>query len=616
MYTSLSKSILIKLFQISEAVHSPSNTGVTFNEGKRIRLESPVALLLASVQHQTASNVRSYHLQTLLFFIDRHWLILHSAIQQEVIQTLLQFVSLDDTIIQSWVFLCFAAIAYADSSRVYPSSLNLENTIRLPRLQTEDSAIWDSIWTNAIRRVNVPTVSRAACHAAYAILAHVHAQGNGLVHIPLASQRVLAEIETLAKDLDVQGPPYPYDSVCTFLSCCLKVASQDMRLYRMQLEEKALSWLLGCWKVVGIRRKALSLHMVDDLMLLLESICGLAKRSGLISRVPLPECLIVEILVEEAKTKVIKDFLLAARLPKFCPVGETWKNDSPSFIGIATNADTTKMTKEAGLAQPQGRERRVSTFLLKSLEYLLSEWEEDNGHPTAEVTRRSLDMAVTALSFESILVLNGTQSNRRLMQCACKLIGIVTTLLTDPRWTPAERVLVYLGLDPLTLTGREFSDEHSWDAMLPPDIGSGIRTQSLCRLVSAANERGSLRASRMHFLRILWQNTDVFFLSPHLYLDSELSFFYRSKARLITLPAHYAMLSVFCWVERLLQLETWMRRTDSDPSEQLLCSNLQKRTRRLMIPTHVALLWTHALLSSPLALLCNRCQESQHVITT
>ncbi|RDB20837.1 Serine/threonine-protein kinase TEL1 [Hypsizygus marmoreus] len=484
-----------KLFQLSEAVHLPS-TPNTRHEGKRVRLNSPVTSLLTSIQRQPATNVRAYRLQILLFFIERHWVLLHNTLKQDVVRLLLQFVSLDDTTVQSWVFLCLAAVVYAESSGL---SSNMDTPTPSLGLLAHDGTIWDTIWTNAIRRANVPTVCRAACHAAYTILLHAHSPQIGLACISLPPQRILLEIETLAKDLDVQGPPVPYDSVCNFLSYCLRVSGQDMRLYRMQLEEKVLSWLVDCWKVVGMKRKTLSSHMVQDLMLLLESICGLTKRTDLVSRIPLPECQIVETLTEEARTVVIRDFLLAAHLPNFRPPRQIQRNESGS-LDVET---------EPHLSQPRGRERRISTFLLKSLEHLLSEWDEDGGHPTAETARRTLDMAITALSFESALVLNGTEPNRRLIQCACKLIAIVTALLTDLRWTLAEKAMIVLGLDPLTFTDSE-SEEGLWETMSSPNIGSGIKAHILKRLGDSGVKRdAALHATRMNFLRIVWQDADV-----------------------------------------------------------------------------------------------------------
>ena len=222
--------------------------------------------------------------------------------------TLLQFLTFDDAVVQSWTFLCLSAIADRQMSLGQPAAQEFNGP-----------STWDPIWTHAMRRAVVPIVCRAACHVAYTLLYHAK-------HL-LNSQRVLVEIETFAKDLDVQGPPFPYDSVCVFMALCLQVAVQDMRLYRMHLEEKVLSWLVDSWSLGvtriargtsldGIRIK-LTHPTVADMVTLLESICGLSKRSSLICRAILPECAIVQEMQDEHRTAIIRGFLLHARLPPF-----------------------------------------------------------------------------------------------------------------------------------------------------------------------------------------------------------------------------------------------------------------------------------------------------------
>ena len=480
-------------------MHPHSTPGTVLKDGKRPRLENPIASLLTSIQHRPEPGIRSYYFQILLFVIDRHWLILHEALRQQVIQTLLRFISHEDSTILSWVFLCLAAVADAEGSSMQASSSEVGN-------RQETGTMWDSIWTNAIRRANVPIVCRAACHAAYTIIFHAFGQKQGVSRVPLASQRILLEIEALAKDLDVQGPPFPYDSVCTFLAHCLKIASQDMRLYRMQLEEKVLTWLVDCWKVVEVHKTSLPMHMANDVIMLLESICGFSKRCDLVFLTLLPECQISTMLLEEAKNNVIRDFLLYARLPRLAlPKDErTVPNSFPRDQAIDESQ------AEMRLVQPRGRERRISGFLLKAMEQLLFAWEDVISHPTAETARRSLDMAVIAICFETLLVLNGTQSNRRLIQCACKMVSIITDLLLDTRWTPVERALISMGLEPLTCVEYGSSTEAPWDAMLPPGSGSGIKIEHICRLTwHNTDEGGHTTVPRMNFLRLLWQNADV-----------------------------------------------------------------------------------------------------------
>lgn len=498
--------VYLQLFQLSESLHS-GIAGSSKSNGKRTRLENPVSALLHSIQNQTASIIRAFHIQILLFFVGRYWCKLHESLKQDVLSTLLQFITIDDGLIQSWTFLCFAAIAYADILCLHP----------------RDASTWDPIWAHAIRRANAPTVCRAACHTAHTLLFLSRSQST-LHAAPgriLTSHHVLLEIETFAKDLDVQGPLFPYDSVCLFLAGCLRLASQDMRLYRMQLEDKAVGWLLDCWRIEEVRgagsadRSRMSLHMVKDILLLLESICGVSKRSDLVCRVLLPECLIVETMVDEMKTKVIRDFLLSAKLPRFRrPTdGGGASGTSENYSRSPTGAPLASyISTDTDLSPPRGRERKLSAYMLKSLEALIAQWEalkHAGTHSSAEKARRSLDAAVIALSFESLLVLNGTRVTRRVVQCACKLVGLITAQLTDLRWTIEEKVLILLGLEPLISNGEEHRDAERWEAMIAPNKGTGIKTETLRAFSRDEPGVKHKQALLRDFQRIVWRNVDV-----------------------------------------------------------------------------------------------------------
>ncbi|KAJ7623215.1 hypothetical protein FB45DRAFT_924928 [Roridomyces roridus] len=480
-----------KLFQHSESIHSAPATE-TQRGRKRARSTDPVTYLLDSLHSpQQQAQVRSYHLQTLLFFIDRHWSVLHDTLQQAVFSTLIQFLSVDEATVQSWSFLCFAAIATADIISCEGIPANRD---------------WDTIWTHAIRRTNVPAVSRGASHAAHVLLLYSRSQSPR--RLSLTPQRVLLEIESLVKDLDVQGPPVPHDSVCAFLAQALKVASQDVRLYRMQFEDKALSWINDCWSFRGSGGSSswnLPLNMVKDIMLLLETICGLSKRSDLFCRVILPDCLITETLVDQAKTKTIRDYLLTATLPSF----ET-RVGSKSLETPSTATDTSRLGDDQVEETP--RERKLSTLFLKMLETLdaeMSRLASSGTHPGAEDARQVLDWVVTVISFESLLGLNGTRPNRRVIQVACKVMLLVAPLLKDERWTEDEKALVLLGLEPLTSTGSTEDDDEFSIALIPPDTSSGIKAETLQSLTSNRGRKESLVARRLDLQRLICKSTDV-----------------------------------------------------------------------------------------------------------
>ena len=491
-------------------MHSGQPSGGVKSGSKRIRRENPISSLLTDIQTHPIPAVRVFRLQTLLFFIDRHWSILHDGLRQDVLSNLAQLVSHDDVALQSWAFMCLAAIAHdnaTSSSSTSPQSQtpSTQNSASsLPASRTDN--VWDQIWTQVIRRTSVSTVCRTASHLAHVLLTHASSF--------LPSHRVLTEIEAFGKDLDVQGPTFPYDSVCMFLTLCLEVANQDVRLYRMQLEDKVITWLTESWRVAeeaantrgqhGRAKSRMPNHTVSDILLVLESICGLAKRSNVICRRTLPESAVADVVIEHSRTAIIRDYLLYARLPQIQPQEESSRTPFvPDWITLGMDGD---------LNQSTSRERRISSYLLKSLDALADEWEnnENGGQITAERARKGLDFAVLALYFESVLQLNGTRSNRRTIQAACRLIGILTPLLSEMTWTSEERRLLLLGLETLIAVDEETSSEDWEEAIVAPTDHTGIRRQVLGSLMSGkTTKRDAVEAERRAVQKVIFQSSDV-----------------------------------------------------------------------------------------------------------
>ena len=432
---------------------------------------------------------------------------LHEGLKQDVLSNLAQLVSRDDSSLQSWAFMCLAAIAYHNATSSPSTPLQSQppstqnSTFSMLTSRTEN--IWDQIWTQAIRRTSVSTVCRTASHLAHVLLVHSSSF--------LPSHRVLAEIEAFAKDLDVQGPAFPYDSVCMFLTLCLKVANQDVRLYRMQLEDKVITWLTESWRVVGEAANSKGLrgrnksrmpnHTIGDVLLVLESICGLTKRTNVLCRRVLPEGVIAGAVIDHSRTAVIRDYLLYSRLPQFLP------QEQDPFAHDGANSGP-----HGDLTQSTGRERRISSYLLKSLEALGDEWENggNGGQITAERARKGLDFAVLTLYFESVLQLNGTRSNRRTIQAACRLINLLAPFLKEKTWSPEERRLLLLGLETLIAGDEETSSEDWEEAIVAPTDYTGIRRQVLDSLKSKrAAIRNTVQGERRAVQKVIFQSSDV-----------------------------------------------------------------------------------------------------------
>ncbi|KAL0572797.1 Serine/threonine-protein kinase tel1, partial [Marasmius crinis-equi] len=510
-----------KLYRHSESVHSLSTPSrPTQSYGKRARIENPLSTVLASIRTQTSPNARIYHLQILLFFIDSHWGVLHREMKLEVFSTLLQFISVDDKdgAVQNWIMLCFAAIASADfaasenSSYLSPVQASASFSSFLPsQALREAPASWEHVWTHAIRRTNSSALCRTACHTALAILSHPNLQSarKSFIRPPLSPQRVVADLEALLKDLDVQGPSSPYDTVCAFLSLSLRIVNQDVRIFRLQLEEKVLSWLTGFWQLNHIDALEVRLYLVKDVLLLLETICSCSKRSALLCRISLPPCLTVDTMETVERSRIIREFVLEARLPEFQPAGDRDESTRHTEAPDAEHTFPNATPSEADVIEPRAREKRISVFFSKTLESLASQWRiEMTGKPKAELAKQLLDIAVISLSFEAILYLNGIRWDKRSINAACKLIGSITPLLNEGKWTLDEKYLVLQALEPLFLTGMAVEDDPPWTAMLTARPSTGVRYELLRSLMPEHSHNTTSHYTMQH-LRLLWTNFEV-----------------------------------------------------------------------------------------------------------
>ncbi|KAK0467046.1 uncharacterized protein EV420DRAFT_1636079 [Desarmillaria tabescens] len=409
--------------------------------------------------------------QRLLFIIDYHWSVLHGDLQRRLITLLLGALQVDNSMIQSWAFLCIASIAHADCLE---SRLPTSGGSSTDRTLICDQMVWETIWTN--------------CHAT-ALLLHVDSHTHKFTHPPLHAPHILADIETLTKDLEVQGPNYPYDSVCSFLSRCLVMASQDIR----------------CWKLGRIVEGEMPCYMVKDLIHLLETVCGFSRRTDVVCRAILPVSELVQVVEQEKRTQVIRDFLLDAKLPQFVPSNDGAKA-SPSYR-------SEPLPQEIALLAMGHRQRRLSKFMLELLEHIHQKWKvrmEAKRPHSATGVRLCLDFAVIAFCFQCSLIHNGMQLDILTIKEAGKVIALLLPLLRETPWTTAEKAVVIQALEPLISTEEPRADDIPFVDLLPPDINSGIRARVLQDLVSDPQQHiDRKRSSRMDFQRIIWRTLEA-----------------------------------------------------------------------------------------------------------
>jgi ataxia telangiectasia mutated family protein len=215
----------------------------------------------------------------------------------------------------------------------------------------------------------------------------------------------------------------------------------------------------------------------------------------------LPESVVVSSVKEDHQTFVIRDFLLRARLPVFIP-SSTESLSSNSLSSVLTTVAT-----GSDLVSPGTRERKVSSILLKVLED--TETMDSKSSPSAEQARSIVDFSIVALSFEGLLVLNGTLPNQRVLHAACKAAASVAQLFTRNNWTLEEKALVLLGFDPLVHVAED-DDTDPWIGLLSPHLETGIRREVLDHLIDVNLDDERTRSPMCRELqKVIWQIPEV-----------------------------------------------------------------------------------------------------------
>lgn len=157
----------------------------------------------------------------------------------------------------------------------------------------------------------------------------------------------------------------------------------------------------------------------------------------------------------------------------------------------------------------------TSAFNLKSVEGILAEWENDDmalqANCTPEQMRRSIDIAVLALSFEAALNVNGTRGNQRVLNMAGRLLLLLLPCLCRKEWEPEQRALFFIGLEPLIKSTDETIGEDMWQTMLGPCDTSGIKRGVLKALVrfNPSLPTPDVSAQMGDTRRALWKTSHV-----------------------------------------------------------------------------------------------------------
>lgn len=483
---------------------------------------------LSSLTHATSfgpTSARIHALQVLIFTMDRHWNDIHLEGQTSIRQNVVGLLEEEDTNLQNWAFVATAMLATLPStdtsagSTITPASPPARTVRALG--STDDLT---KAWSHAMRKITLAPLSRSACHAANALLLH----GK----IDLTS--TVRDLGNLLRSIDIQGPSYPHDSVCTLIGSAIRIARQDVRLYALNLEDKVISWLSKWNALEGTRGKGrLDQHSPSDILHL---ICEILHLPSPTFDTPstidfLPDCAIVERVLEEDRTNPMRRFTLYGKITEL-------KRNSP------TKAAPIKSTEsDAGSAFLHGRPQRISRVVKDLIDSFARDWPTVQSGSEARPAmppdrcRRTIDLIVLALAYNATLHINGIRADNESLQAASSLMDRVIPLMTLSAYDIPSQHLMWKGLQPLIKVAS--TSTNLWPVLLKPNSLSGIRKDLLPPGEEEAEDHAVLAEVEDRLLTTIWNFETVTITLKGLF-PSCLKMFSGSEAPTPTTASPYA----------------------------------------------------------------------------
>ncbi|PWN89821.1 hypothetical protein FA10DRAFT_266372 [Acaromyces ingoldii] len=410
----------------------------TQTQTKRRRINSPANGLLqpplddvlaravgsdAHIRSQSKA-ARLWALQVLTIFLARHG----SSLQQErildVASRLVTVLSDGDHDIQSAALVCAASLACVSE---------------------KGQAIWQQMWTIACRRLQIVATSRAAAHAAHAILTYQL----------VPREMLISDTHNLLSELDVQGPVFAADAICRFLSSALILVSGDAVLANRNLEDGVFAWLQTNWsplhRATSLARPEVEEQDPSDIVDLLARICSLqyTSASTRTTSLLLPDCPAVRHAQREEEVGDIRRFILRSELPPL--------SSAKSSGNINMQTSQGQDNSEARTMRP--RENRATALLSKAMRAFEAAWEDSLADPVSsassvskagseEKVKATVDFALLVLLFAATLSVNGIQTTqlKPLIASATAMLSKMIELLAQPRWSSTARAFALAGL--------------------------------------------------------------------------------------------------------------------------------------------------------------------------
>lgn len=388
---------------------------------------------------------------------------MQADVKDSIRKRLLELLDDDLPELQSWAFIGLASMASIDDQSEALSRRMPVTPAALASRRSHLQTAWERLWAHAIRKTSVSSISRAACYAAEVVLR------TGKVDVA----RCLRDINSLLKNVDIQGPPVASEAASSFFVACLEHVRADAGLYSANLEDKILDWFAKAFAADNRTRLGIDQASPLDHLHLLSSICNYSTagiNTGAGTEI-LPDCPTVNRVLYEVRTSSIRTVILDGTLP---PVPK-------SSASSAERLNAPQPLEADFLAFLEGRARKLSDILRTALEVLALDWAPTDRAflLAAEKLRKAVDLVVLVLLFQASIQLNGFRPDASgCLSSATKLLRLVLPhfrSLSDQ--DVANQLLVWQGFAPLYQ--QALRQTELWPILIKPDAASGIRQDLL-----------------------------------------------------------------------------------------------------------------------------------------
>jgi hypothetical protein len=507
-----------------------------------------------------------FRLQVLLFLTEARWDDLDITHQQLIMNALFRLSSVDEAS-DAFALMCFVAVAAA-SNKAQGSPVTA-------------GPFWSNMWTHAYRRLSSPSsrVSRAAAHVLHALMKWNRVDSNTVSqHIAQFIRDFREDDDNASHDHSVgfqgfQATPsvnrqtitiYALtESSCALLVQFITFADADAVLCRLHLEDSVRKWLRKCLRRIvsadrlargsittgkgnkdseKLRRAAQrsDAHVnAQDLLALLQSVCGLAVRPTFKCDIRLPDDDLVRAIVTYQADRTLRHFVLQTAIPAFVRVDDTVtprrsdNNTATSQAGTTYDGEFSSFSTIliADIA-PSARESKTLMMLEDLSRKIVSgdadegvEPDSQNGKPVTMSSSWMLEQSIvtikvsaTILGLQASLEANSTRPSSELYRLAFGTFQSAAPWQPQDRktydWAANQWAEIMCELRPLTWTADSLVDpcqRQIEQFLLRPGDGSGIKRELARRLVldPVDSRRKNDNDRSRHLINTIWSQKSV-----------------------------------------------------------------------------------------------------------